>query len=109
MTELSLYMRQAVAAMQNPEGLVRYPGGFWRDPGSSKTFSTSTVQAVVTRGAAAYTEFKEGRNGRFPIRAELIVDGVAPKLREPKPWTPTAGYFAANPSDSAPQKLEQPA
>jgi hypothetical protein len=53
--------------------IVRYPGGFWyaaNDIGG-KHFGTSTVEALVGRGAANYTEWHEGRSGRFPVRATL--------------------------------------
>lgn len=103
MSDLSLHMRRASRAAENPEGLTRKPGGFWSAPAGGPTFGTTTVQALVTRGVAAYSEFADGRNGRFPIRIELIVGGVVPPLREQtaKPWTPADGYFAANPQEAA--------
>lgn len=54
--------------------IERIPGGFWVQPGTSATypsFGTTTVEALVKRGAAKYTDWKENRNGRFPIKAEL--------------------------------------
>lgn len=58
--------------------LERFPGGYWCEVGRTQwtahggqTFSTPTVQALVSRGLADYTEWKDGRNGRFPIRATL--------------------------------------
>ena len=56
--------------------IVRHPGGFWaraewtgRDEVS---FGTTTIEALVSRGAARYTQWKENRNGRFPIEAEMV-------------------------------------
>lgn len=78
MSELSPKMLAAVEFAQRHGGsLARFPGGFWRqadaDPwdvrGSS--FGSSTVHALVTRGVADYTEWKDGRNGRFPVRMTL--------------------------------------
>lgn len=102
MSDLSLHMRRASTAASNPEGLKRKPGGYWSAPAGGPTFGTTTVQALVTRGVAAYTEFAAGRNGRFPIRIELIVGGVVPQLRVAivTPWTPVDGFFAANPQDT---------
>ncbi len=59
--------------------LVRQPGGFWVGENHATTFvtassqqtpyfGTKTVQALVSRKAAHYTEWKDGRGGRFPVR-----------------------------------------
>jgi len=76
--DLSETMRKAVALAVAHDGvLIRQPGGFWVGQshadalagGGSQTpyFATGTVEALVTRKAAEYTEWKEGRSGRFPV------------------------------------------
>jgi hypothetical protein len=59
--------------------IVRYPGGFWyaADRIGGKSFGTPTVEGLVSRGAATYTEWQEGRNGRFPIRATLNAEAAS--------------------------------
>lgn len=71
MSELSATMRAALDHASKNGGLVRSPGGYWgpRAPcGCPLTFGTSTINALVSRGLAEYTEWKDGRNGSFPIR-----------------------------------------
>lgn len=76
MSDLSPTMREALDYASKHGGqLERFPGGYWCEPGrmqwnvnSHVSFSTSTVNALVSRGLAEYTEWKDGRNGRFPIR-----------------------------------------
>lgn len=78
--ELSPTMQQAVDYARKHGGqLARFPGGYWCEPDRTQwdshrapqTFSTSTVQALVARGVAEYVEWKDGRNGTFPIRMAL--------------------------------------
>lgn len=71
-------MQQLVDYMRKHGGKVyRHPGGFWGHQQWSAHdrlwFGTSSVDALVSRGVATYTEWKEGRrgNGRFPIEATL--------------------------------------
>lgn len=56
--------------------LIRHVGGYWSWPNCPKRqhdgvpeeyFGTSTVEALVARGAFEYVEWKDGRNGKFPI------------------------------------------
>lgn len=55
--------------------LVRYRGGFWAARNAPRChdglprpyWGTSTVEAIVARGEAAYTEWRDGRSGRFPV------------------------------------------
>lgn len=71
---LTAPMQRALAAMRQHGALHRYPGGFWARPDwdwRGESFGTSTIEAVVTRGHAAYTEWKDGRHGRFPITVSL--------------------------------------
>lgn len=72
---LSPTMTNALRWIKEWGGKVkRYPGGFWSSPQAflSVTFGTSTIEALVKRGVMAYSEWKDGRNGRFPIEANLI-------------------------------------
>lgn len=75
--KLSETMQTCVNFMLMHEfSIHRHPGGFWweRDPASNyrRGFGTATVQALVSRGVAEYTEWKDGRrHGRFPITAKL--------------------------------------
>lgn len=63
--------------------LYRHPGGFWAGPefqsyqggmGSSECYGTPTVNGLVVRGAAEYSDYKEGRGGDFPVEITLISD-----------------------------------
>lgn len=72
--ELSKKMQEAMLyAMVNGGKLCRYRGGFWAmqnwRKGQRPWFGTSTVKALVSRNLMSYTEWQEGRNGRFPITA----------------------------------------
>lgn len=51
----------------------RHPGGFWTNEiwSGRITYGTSSVQALVDRGLAAYTRSRTGANGTFPIEATL--------------------------------------
>jgi hypothetical protein len=73
---LSATMLDAVRYATEHKALCRYPGGFWQAPGGyqvwAQHFGTATVEALVKRGVAAYTEWRDGRNGRFPVRCELV-------------------------------------
>ena len=56
--------------------LHRHPGGFWAGEDyrqHGKSFGTSTVEGMVKRGAAEYTKYLDGRNGRFPVEATLSI------------------------------------
>lgn len=52
------------------------PGGYWagRDygPGNRSSFGTTTVEALIARGVIEYTDWREGRNGKFPVAAVLV-------------------------------------
>jgi hypothetical protein len=62
--KVSRSMQQLITSMQVHGGTVeRFPGGY--------SFGTSTVEALVSRGIAEYSEWKDGRSGRFPIKAKL--------------------------------------
>jgi hypothetical protein len=76
--ELSEKMQEAMLyAMVNGGKLCRYRGGFWAmenwREGQHPWFGTSTVKALVSRGLMSYTEWQEGRNGRFPIAVVVSV------------------------------------
>lgn len=61
--------------------IVRHQGGYWTEPGAVMApvigrpfywwLGTSTVDGLVRRGELAYTEHRDGRNGSFPVAAEI--------------------------------------
>lgn len=75
--QLSPVMKACRDYMREHGGKIRrHQGGFWADENWKRhlggvTFGTSTVEALVSRGVAEYSVWKEGRNGRFPIEARL--------------------------------------
>ncbi len=77
--KLTPSMQQLIAHMKRHNNkVVRYPGGFWAAENwnmwSSPYFGTSTIEALVARGIATYTVWKDGRNGKFPIEC-ILKDG----------------------------------
>jgi hypothetical protein len=73
-TALSRPMLEAVRlARDHGDKLKRFPGGFWTAPqwGIARTFGTPTIEALVKRGYAEYTEWVDGRSGRFPVEITL--------------------------------------
>lgn len=81
---LSATMQQALAfATKHGGELVRLPGGFWCKPGANQWtmgqtyFGTKTVEALVSRGAAEYSEWQEGRSGKFPVRLRVTQGSAA--------------------------------
>ena len=84
-TPLSPTMQSALDyAAAHGGALVRLPGGFWRGQSATQWsqgvpyFGATTVDALVTRGAMTYTEWRDSRNGRFPVRA-AIASTTAPQ------------------------------
>lgn len=74
--ELSKKMIDAIGHMKrNGNKLVRFPGGYWAREGwhswNGPCWGTPTVEAIVRRGYAEYTVWKDGRSGRFPIECGL--------------------------------------
>lgn len=71
--KVSRSMQQCIDSMRTHGNTIeRFPGGFWRcEAGGGYSFGTSTVEALVSRGIAEYTQWQPGRNGSFPIRATL--------------------------------------
>ena len=62
------------AAKANGGILKRYAGGFWSATGytTGRTFGTSTVNALVKRGAATFTDWQNHRyGGKFPIQITI--------------------------------------
>lgn len=74
MSDLSPTMQSAIYyARKHGNKIVRYPGGFWARTGwdsQAPWFGTSTINALVDRGVAEFTEWKEGRS-RFPVEVTL--------------------------------------
>lgn len=84
--KLSPTMIQVVEYMRHHGGVIhRHPGGFWARAEwmpRQLSFGTTSVHALVTRGAAEYCEWQEGRGGRFPIQARLIAVKPSPVTQE---------------------------
>lgn len=79
MDRLSLTMQDALDyAIEHGGKLKRFPGGFWcrgdLEAWSRPWFGTTTVDALVTRGRMAYTDWVEGKHGRFPVEASIEPD-----------------------------------
>jgi hypothetical protein len=75
-TELSPKMLEAVDHMKRHNNtMVRFPGGYWAAIGwyawHGPCWGTPTIEALVRRGIAEYTAWKEVRGGKFPIKAKL--------------------------------------
>ncbi len=82
---LSVTMAAALIDTKQRGGmLARRPGGFWTVPGLPYLgttihyefyVSTPTINALVARGKMEFTEWMEGRNGRFPVAVKLVENG----------------------------------
>ena len=75
--QLTPTMQAAVdMAREHGGALHRHPGGFWAGPEwklhGAPYVGTPTVEALVRRGVARHSEWKDGRMGRFPVKMELI-------------------------------------
>lgn len=73
---ISPTMQELIRYMTENDGKIeRHPGGFWARKGwtgvSEINYGTTSVQALVSRGLADYTDWKENRGERFPIQAML--------------------------------------
>jgi hypothetical protein len=71
---------------QNAGGeLVRYQGGYWAARNGPRAHDgiprpyhgTSTVEALISRGYAEYTEWRDGRSVRFPVAMKLVSQRLA--------------------------------
>lgn len=73
--KLTKTMHELIEYMKTNGGVIhRHPGGFWAREGYSYlqySFGTRSVEALVTRGVAEYSEWKDGKSGRFPVTAKL--------------------------------------
>ncbi len=69
---------------------MRFPGGFWAQrewmgPRSGEWFGTTTVEALVTRGVATYTEWSTKGSSPFPVEVTISVterDADSPTVSE---------------------------
>lgn len=59
--------------------LIRYQGGYWTSPGTAWAghapawyVSTPTINALERREWLRFTEWKQGKNRKFPISAEVV-------------------------------------
>jgi len=76
---LSATMVSAIdLALESGGELVRYQGGYWAARGKphpsfgqTECYGTKTIEALVARGCAEYSEHRDGRNGRFPVAVKL--------------------------------------
>lgn len=75
--KLSPRMQAAFNHMQQNGGkLKRFPGGYWAREGWSwsnrgPSFGTSTIEALVSRDVAYYSDWKDGRGGQFPVEVKI--------------------------------------
>lgn len=64
-------------ALEHDGVLVRYQGGYWAPRGrihpklGGESYGSKTVEALVTRGVAEFTEWKDGRASRWPVAMKL--------------------------------------
>lgn len=80
--QISATMATALAMAHQHGRIVRYVGGYWAPDKAPRdhrgnpvdNVGTSTIESLVLRGRLIYSEWKEGRNGRFPIAAILNPD-----------------------------------
>ena len=84
--------------------LVRHAGGFWTYPGCPRRphdgvpewyVGGTTVQALNVRGALAYTEWRPGRRGEFPIRAAVTAEYSAAGRKPARASEPMRGPAGA--------------
>lgn len=72
---LSHEMKNCITFARSGNGkLYRQPGGFWKKEEFEPygiSYGTPTIEALVKRGLAEYTEWKDGRRGRFPVVVEI--------------------------------------
>lgn len=86
-TKLSATMACVLVEVKEKGGrLTRRQGGYWCIPGAplsqwgtlpSWWASTPTIEALVRRGYMRYTDWQEGRKGKFPIAAEICPERTA--------------------------------
>lgn len=79
MTTLSQTMRALLDCIAEHGGEIeRFPGGYWTVAktvaqfGAQRTWGTTSIEALVSRGMLEYTEWKENRAGRFPVAARIV-------------------------------------
>lgn len=79
MTSLTPAMTKALEKAASHGGyLIRYPGGYWTYQGVKRwsgipewCVGTTTVEALVKRGALEYVGWQQGRRGKFPTKAAI--------------------------------------
>lgn len=86
--KLSRTMQDAISYAQKFDNkIVRYPGGFWarenwQGERAEHYFGTTTIQALVDRKLARYTNWQDGRSGRFPTEITLVSEPRSSQLTE---------------------------
>jgi hypothetical protein len=76
-TPFSPTMKEAFdyATKHNGGIFYRSPGGYWSISSERQAYpwwGTPTIEGLVKRGAATYTEWREGRNGKFPVEVRML-------------------------------------
>jgi hypothetical protein len=73
--KLSPTMQECIRYIGQHGAIHRHQGGFWANAGwvlhSGGWFDTSTLNALEKRGVVEYVEWRDGKSGRFPIKAVL--------------------------------------
>lgn len=72
---LTMTMTACLAKLREQGPLVRLPGGYWVREGVGFSGSTPaeswdgtpTIEALVRRGLAEYTDWQKGRGAMFPV------------------------------------------
>jgi hypothetical protein len=84
--KLSPTMLDCVKYTRTHGGILhRFPGGYWANldwKHGELSFGTRTAEALVTRGVAEYSDWQEGRNGRFPIALTLNSNRRASEVKD---------------------------
>lgn len=82
--ELSATMVACIdMALENGGELVRYQGGYWAPRGAhprathTPSHGTPTVEGLVRRGQAEYTEWHNGKFKVFPVAMRLTPQATA--------------------------------
>lgn len=87
-TEISALMAAALEMAQAHGGkLVRSAGGYWSWEGCPRQkhnglpveyFGMRTIHGLVTRRRFRYSEWREGREKRFPIAVQMVEEAAQP-------------------------------
>ncbi len=76
---LSKTMRALLAWIADHGGeIYRFPGGYWTASPfrSERNWGTTSIEALVSRGLLEYTEWRESRACRFPVKARIVGEPI---------------------------------